>query len=1160
MSNTHSQRTVPELEGAQCRIRDEVIGHNSGLFCLDCNPGAGKSTVAEQIVAHVLGRKFTAGEQSPADSCCFVSFARDDAATLAPGVCAAIPVVAERDDAIDLSDDEIETLQANVRQAPRIGTIDSVLREIFGRCHSELGFDAMPTVGNQLSLQRVQENVTATVSERHAEEHAQLAEQYGPLVADTDESDEQGLDKLLVSAHQEMRQRCLSVDGFERSLRDIHQNAYPEGRPETPTDILMDARSFTGDETLDSTDLDHTDAQLQALLRADQTCHDQWNEAINQFTTLLESFDEVYDRETKARGVLGHSDIAHWVRRYFIDDVYDSPFRQRLSQRYDERFQFVVIDEAQDVSAVQHGALAQLVPEDARVLCVADIKQTVYDWRTARPDLFKRAVETGEYLGRTWDIHKSETAAVTFRLRPGIADAVNEVFTPVFEDPVRGGGGRLDIDFNRLESKRESRTAPSVHVTGCKRPAIGTEGAKQQANRVAAHVAGGLCDGTLGEEETTVTVLFRSTGPMEIYADAFEEKNLTVARGGRPLFESPHVQFACGVVSWLCDPTAQAHTTTFVANELVPRLSTADDSDVRNISDVLHGAITSGDTEFGKLPTECSDIVERLADLGTRSAKHTAATAAEIIVEVVDTLALPSLSLETQTNVAQRVANADALVETVADLENGDRIPIEECRNLLTDLRSNADDGPQQPVVESEDYDVIFKTIHGMKGDQDDVIVLADIDGRVGYRGPWQETFIARGQTIALSPPGTFDGEPLPGYDHGVFSRGAADSAIANGDQTRRGSGLRWATDRLDNSESSFVGPPRLSEITADQRAEEWRLLFVAMTRAKEHLILPLPEYSVFPPADSWSATLREALSYDETVGHDNYTISVSTGTETTVSVGVNDVDFVEGVPKSGTSPPQAATPPSSGKTNWTPKHVNGSSMYPLFSDPKHNFLAHIQSTALDDGHATANSPIAPLDVVSPDTLGDIVHGVISCLLSTSLSPKDVRQQTDAAEQTFGSIIGDHTTGLKDKSRADIITYLCTEICPQFIETTTWQRLQASDPILVEEPLHTVLAAGERGIAIESQNQADIISQSPNGTWFVDEIKLSLTEIDEHTQKRHQLQTAFYEWILNEQETTVSTDAQITYLGVDQQVTAVSPPLSPIRDWIDRLSPLLDEN
>jgi len=75
------------LQNAQQAIRDAYFDHDTGLFTLDCVPGAGKSTVTNHISAEDILRRYVAGDSTPEQRVAVISFTRSEAETFIPELC-----------------------------------------------------------------------------------------------------------------------------------------------------------------------------------------------------------------------------------------------------------------------------------------------------------------------------------------------------------------------------------------------------------------------------------------------------------------------------------------------------------------------------------------------------------------------------------------------------------------------------------------------------------------------------------------------------------------------------------------------------------------------------------------------------------------------------------------------------------------------------------------------------------------------------------------------------------------------------------------------------------------------------------------------------------------------------------------------------------------
>ncbi len=101
---------------------------------------------------------------------------------------------------------------------------------------------------------------------------------------------------------------------------------------------------------------------------------------------LLITFEEKLETEKKRRNVCDFSDLSRYTLRLLVDENgKDTPFAKAQKQLYDA----VYIDEYQDVNAVQDRIFAAISTETNGFM-VGDIKQSIYAFRGAEPSIFAR--------------------------------------------------------------------------------------------------------------------------------------------------------------------------------------------------------------------------------------------------------------------------------------------------------------------------------------------------------------------------------------------------------------------------------------------------------------------------------------------------------------------------------------------------------------------------------------------------------------------------------------------------------------------------------------------------------------------------------------------------------------------------------------------------
>ena len=159
--------------------------------------------------------------------------------------------------------------------------------------------------------------------------------------------------------------------------------------------------------------------------------HELFTELYNKLSCLarfMHTFDAAYTREKIRRGMLEHSDVS----RFAYACLYDEDGKPSdIAEAYAKRFSSVYIDEYQDVNALQD-AIFTAVSGNNRFM-VGDIKQSIYGFRSAKPEIFAEMkgrfpkLVPGEYSPAS-SIFMSQN----FRCDRGIIDFTNEIFDRMF--------------------------------------------------------------------------------------------------------------------------------------------------------------------------------------------------------------------------------------------------------------------------------------------------------------------------------------------------------------------------------------------------------------------------------------------------------------------------------------------------------------------------------------------------------------------------------------------------------------------------------------------------------------------------------------------------------------------------------------------------------
>jgi ATP-dependent helicase/nuclease subunit A len=139
---------------------------------------------------------------------------------------------------------------------------------------------------------------------------------------------------------------------------------------------------------------------------------------------LVRHFDDSYRQAKKTINCLDFADLEHYALRLLTTEK-SEPSQTALKLR--KKYKYVFVDEYQDINDVQQ-AIIDMVGSPGNVFAVGDPKQSIYRWRGARPEIFI------EHLGKASVEPKSNNAGlrvdlnVNFRSVKPILDFANKVF------------------------------------------------------------------------------------------------------------------------------------------------------------------------------------------------------------------------------------------------------------------------------------------------------------------------------------------------------------------------------------------------------------------------------------------------------------------------------------------------------------------------------------------------------------------------------------------------------------------------------------------------------------------------------------------------------------------------------------------------------------
>ena len=153
---------------------------------------------------------------------------------------------------------------------------------------------------------------------------------------------------------------------------------------------------------------------------------------------MVRYFTNVFSEKKRAANLLDFNDVEHFALSLLT--VYDeqgqrvpTPLARELSDRFDE----ILVDEYQDTNAVQDALFVALSRNEQNLFLVGDVKQSIYAFRKAMPELFiNRRNAYPPFDGKHYP--GTITLGNNFRSRRSVTEAVNFVFRQIMSAELGG--------------------------------------------------------------------------------------------------------------------------------------------------------------------------------------------------------------------------------------------------------------------------------------------------------------------------------------------------------------------------------------------------------------------------------------------------------------------------------------------------------------------------------------------------------------------------------------------------------------------------------------------------------------------------------------------------------------------------------------------------
>ena len=159
-------------------------------------------------------------------------------------------------------------------------------------------------------------------------------------------------------------------------------------------------------------------------------------------STLFECVTYYGERINKLKldkNIADFSDIEHFMIRLFVKDYSEDkmPVLTDTAKEVSKRFDYIMVDECQDVNEVQDLIFLSISKEENNLFMVGDVKQSIYGFRQAMPEIFLSRKNAYPIFDGNKNSYPAKIILdKNFRSRRGIAEGINFIFSHLMSEEV----------------------------------------------------------------------------------------------------------------------------------------------------------------------------------------------------------------------------------------------------------------------------------------------------------------------------------------------------------------------------------------------------------------------------------------------------------------------------------------------------------------------------------------------------------------------------------------------------------------------------------------------------------------------------------------------------------------------------------------------------
>lgn len=534
----------------------------------------------------------------------------------------------------------------------------------------------------------------------------------------------------------------------------------------------------------------------------------------------VKAYRALYLEKKREASLLDFSDLEHFALKLLWENGEKTPIAKEITEKYD----VVMVDEYQDTNELQDLLFKLVSKEEKNLFMVGDVKQSIYGFRGAKPEVFaKRRVNSYDYDEEHFpaSIHLGKN----FRSRKEICGGINEIFTPVMSETVGG------VDYNWREALQAgadypSLEGPKVHVVLIDKD-TGDDARQMEARAIAKKINDMIYKGVQVTDKKTGTlravtwkdfaILLRSRTHAAVYEQALVSYGMPVWSDlSRKFFSSKEVLYLLSLLRVIDNPLWEIELCSAMMSPLFG--FTPDEMAELRLSAGNHALYLAVETAAQEGDEKCQFFLETLTELR----RFASLAPVDRVIEKALALTEFDLMVSAMPGGDGRLSNIHFMIDKARSYESVSNGGLSGFNRMMGKLVENGQDLSRTLSLPEGENVVKIMTMHRSKGLEYPVVFIAGMAGRFNRR------------------------------DLSNFYQIDEQLGFAS----------KYKDPRTLRQYSTFPREAICIKKEEELLSEEMRTLYVALTRAKEHLYL----YGTFANMEKKVRSIAALTGFGETV------------------------------------------------------------------------------------------------------------------------------------------------------------------------------------------------------------------------------------------------------------------------------------------------------